>query len=470
MSPIASIRLGGLLGLLTALAGCSANFHTVFRKTALDGEPKTLIALDAKQRTVVGNKDKVCAEPSPDVFAVIAQSLSTGGTFAKSANPASLQAALNIAFGSAEQGTTIPRTQTVNMLRDLMYRTCERSLNKDISKLEMPIQAVRDQRLMVSVLAIEQLTGAVTPKAIAIGATGAAAQANGEAIIRVDDARKETEASTAATTKAQGDFDNLNKKNDGDENDQTCAEITTAIKENKPVTAADKKKQDCIAATTTLADAKARQARAQSHEADLRRMATTLGGSVTTSTSAQSMGGTDPAGDCCVAKVADAVREIVKFSFSDASEFLLYCIKSGTDELEGREKEQADAVKTQCTEFIQATLMQKAKEAQLAAEVKGEEAVQAQVAAANAKLEEARVTAQVQVKNEEAFARYWTSMQPVLRDPTKSKALADALKGRVEPMERGQLDCVADAATRDKAQACFLALPNSLRQKMIVGE
>ena len=67
-------------------------------------------------------------------------------------------------------------------------------------------------------------------------------------------------------------------------------------------------------------------------------------------------------------------------------------------------------------------------------------------------------------------ARYWTSMQPVLRDPTKSKALADALKSHVEPLERGQVDRVADAATRDKAQACFLTLPNSLRQKMITGD
>lgn len=458
------LRNLGLFGLLAVLTGCSANFHTVFRKTALDGKSKTLVALDAKQRTVVGNGEKICAEPSPDVFAVIAQSLSAGGTFAKSADPASVQAALNLAFGSAEQGSTIPRTQTVNMLRDLMYRTCERSLNKDISSLEMPIQAVRDQRLMVSVLAIEQLTGAVTPKAVAIGASGAASQADGEAIIRIDDARKETEASTAATTKAQKDFDNLNKKDENDDKDQTCAVVTQAIKENKPVTASDKKKQDCVAATTALADAKARHARAQTHEADLRRLATSLGGSVKSNTAVQAVGGTDPAGDCCVAKVADTVREIVKLSFSDSSEFLLYCIKSGAEKLEGLAKQQAESVNAQCIEFIQATLTAKAKDAQLVADTKTEQAAQAQEAAANAKLREATVSAEVQAKKEALFAGYWTTMQPLLRDPVKSRAFAESLKKRVGPDERGQVECVADAGTREKAQACFMTLPSSLLQ------
>src|SRR4051794_30462267 len=130
-------HLGATLCALIAVTGCSANHYTVFRKIDLgnssrvvSGSPdpsgnssKSLVSIDAKQRTVVFNGKRSCAEPSPDVFAVIAQSLSTGGTFSKSANPASLAAAFNVAFGSAEQGSTIPRTQTVNMLRELMYRT-----------------------------------------------------------------------------------------------------------------------------------------------------------------------------------------------------------------------------------------------------------------------------------------------------------------------------------------------------------
>lgn len=151
------------------LSACGAAHHSIFRNRTVRSDGPSIIAVDAKQRTILAvphpregatreQQMRMCAEASPDVFSVIAQSLSATGSFEQTPDPASVRAAASIAASTSEQGSTIPRTQTINMLRELMYRTCERYLNGAISPLEMPIQAVRDQRLIVAILAIEQLT------------------------------------------------------------------------------------------------------------------------------------------------------------------------------------------------------------------------------------------------------------------------------------------------------------------------
>jgi hypothetical protein len=473
------MKMGLALCLFAALAGCNANFHTVFRKVDVpahekittttdlknntkveisEDKSKSLVAVDAKQRAIVFNGNKSCAEPSPDVFAVIAQSLSTGGTFSKSANPASLSAALNVAFGSAEQGTTIPRTQTINMLRELMYRTCERSLNSDIDGLEMPIQAVRDQRLMVSVLAIEQLTGAVTPKAVAISASGSTSQDTGEAIVRLDNARKEVDARSADTATAQKAYVDLNKKADGVDTDQTCDDITKALADGQKITATDEKRNDCVAAATKLKDAKEAQATAQSHEANLRAMANMLGGSVSTTTTAQAVGGTSPPADCCVSKVAETVKEIVGLSFSDASEFLLFCIKAMKDA-----PSQDDPIKEKCLQFVTANLEAKSQENMLVAG-------QAKKQASEERLTAATFDAQALEKTNEALTKYLSSIQPLLNSADKRRTLADTLKSKVDTDEKDSVECVADADTPLKAKACFLTLPAAAKRRVLTGQ
>jgi hypothetical protein len=453
----ASIRLGTVCCLLAGLAGCSANFHTVFRKTALDGEAKTLVAVDAKQRVIIANGTRTCAEPSPDVFAVIAQSLSAGGTFSKATDPASMQAALNLAYGSAEQASTIPRTQTVNMLRDLMYRTCERALNNDIGGLEMPIQAVRDQRLMVSVLAIEQLTGAVTPKPVSIGASGAASQSSGEAVIRVDDARKESEASAAATGKAQGDYNNLNVPVAEGSPDRVCDVIATKKKGGKDLTDDEKLKEPkCTTAATVLAEAKARQARAQAHEADLRRMITSLGGSVTTATTVSAPGGLDQA-EADLNQVATAVGKIVELNFSDSSEFLLFCMKSPNEAgLSAADRQRLQSLQSECATYVKAAFTAKAEE-------------ESRLAAAT-RLETAQYQERVVAKKDQVFEKYWPTLQARLRDNRGS--LTEGLKNQSDPVELDQVNCFATTAPTDKekAKACFQSLSGSTRLKMITGE
>lgn len=319
---------------LTLLTACSANHYTAYRHRAVSKTEPSITAIDAKQRVILtgmGGADaelRFCSEPSPDVFTVVAQALSAGGTFAKGADSAAAQAALNAAFSSSEQGSTIPRTQTVNMLRELMFRTCERYLNGAISKLEMPLQAIRDQRLMVSILAIEQLTGAVTPKPVVIGALGSAAggASGAEATVRIDDAYKDLQAKTAAQQKRQGEFDELNTDS------KDCDAIAQAVakkEEDKLSDALKAKKAKCETATSALASAKSERANAATHYAKLTDVVASGGipvSAATTLMDPKADGGIDRAHDGDIASVTEAVREIVQSNFTQ-DEFLFLCLK-----------------------------------------------------------------------------------------------------------------------------------------------
>lgn len=190
MRILASTALCALL-----LTGCGANHNSIYRTHEFDPgagygsskDPVTNIAMiDAKQRAIISNyvparkrKDKedipagirVCAEAGADAFSVLSSSVAASGTLSKG----DTEAAANLATSVNEIGTTIGlRTQTVQVLRDIMYRTCERYMGGAIGPEEFEIQNARDQRTIVSLLAIEQLTGAVTPKPVTIAATAQA--------------------------------------------------------------------------------------------------------------------------------------------------------------------------------------------------------------------------------------------------------------------------------------------------------
>ncbi len=150
-----------------SLSGC-AEMNSIHRQSGFPaaGVGK-VITVDAKQRHMVlapefdavGNPKtgwRICAEAAPDVFSALASSGSL--SISASANPSG-----EGAFSIAETAAVIQRTQTINLLRESFYRTCERYASGAITKTQFVIQAARDQRSMVSVLAIEQLTGAVRP-------------------------------------------------------------------------------------------------------------------------------------------------------------------------------------------------------------------------------------------------------------------------------------------------------------------
>lgn len=337
----------------------------------MDPTRSAIITVDAKQRAIlVGSEEtsttgagktrniqKFCSEPSPDVFTVVAQALSAGGTFGQSPDPKNIELALNAAFSSAEQGSTIPRTQTVNMLRELMFRTCERYLNGGIGDLELPIQAARDQRLMVSILAIESLTGAVTPKPVVIGASAnASGGASGaEAAVRLDDAHKALQARTAAQQSRQNEYNEITT----DKNH--CEQIAEAVakkEEDKLPQELKDKRAKCEAATSALAAAKKDTASSAAHYATLKDTAASGGIPVATTSAVmvpKADGGIDRAHDEAVSDVAGVVENIVMANMNQ-DEFAFLCMKvldpKASQKLAAALTDNDSGIQKTCAEYI----------------------------------------------------------------------------------------------------------------------
>ncbi len=147
---------------LALLGGC-AEMSTIYHSRPLH-KPQ-VITIDSYQRNAVfvGSEGmRMCAESAPDTFAAISASL--GAEADLKSQSGKLAAALS------QSGASIERTQTVNLLRESMYRTCERYLSGAISAETLIVQAARDQRAMVAVLAIEQLTRTARPASTILSA------------------------------------------------------------------------------------------------------------------------------------------------------------------------------------------------------------------------------------------------------------------------------------------------------------
>jgi len=164
-----AIRGLGILAILLMVSSC-ARLNSIHRTTDI-ADHAQVISVDAKQRFLIsrhiesaGDQEalrKYCAEPSPDVFSAFAASLSG------SARAKAFEAALDAAF--SENAATIGiRTQAIQLLRDGMYRICEGVLNGDVGEEAFLDLHRRYQRIMVTLVAIEQLTGAVRPPSVAI--------------------------------------------------------------------------------------------------------------------------------------------------------------------------------------------------------------------------------------------------------------------------------------------------------------
>jgi hypothetical protein len=468
-------RIAGTSFVLLMLYACSANHHSIYRyQTVADGGT-ALVAVDAKQRVILigkgpsptglqnspagsgdagiidGQKSdqlgvrRFCAEPSPDVFSVVAQALSAGGTFGKSVDPATLEVALNAAFSSAEQASTIPRTQTVNMLRELMFRTCERYLSGGISDLELPLQAIRDQRLMVSILAIEQLTGAVAPKPVTINvlANASGGSSGAEAVARIDEAHKDSIAKSGLLKTRQEEYDKIN----GDA--KACDAIATAIKDKKEDGLSDElkgKKEGCKAATSSLASAKKEQSDATAHYASLSSAAQSAGVPVGTNTSlgaGQAAGGIDRASSGEVASVAAVVQEIVKQNFKQ-DEFLFLCLKVLAP-IGGRDKSVlVSAVEGTCIKYV----------------ISGID-LQRSLNEETLKISQNRLITEANT----LFGSFWERIAK--KDGTVDSAkLASAL---ASVTDKDKQKCFAEAAAKESYRACFGRLTDSL-QRTVSGK
>ena len=234
------------------LSGC-AMADSIYRKNTRNPNGQSEF-VDAKQRAVISNRidwqqtnpgedpkpyahQRVCSEPAPDVFSVYALALtgSLSGNLGAGVDAGKQLEAL-ATMSSGEAGATIERTQTINLMRESMFRTCERYMNGAIDKNTMQIQAARDQRAMVAVLAIEQLTGVVKRKPTIISATAQAqlSQTNQDLFKKYDVADKakvkaddELKTATSAHTASKATYGKLNETKTG----QTEAQCVLLAKE-----------------------------------------------------------------------------------------------------------------------------------------------------------------------------------------------------------------------------------------------
>lgn len=172
------------------LASCANS--SVYRKLNVDSGDGALI--DIKQRAIFASKHKasktinnktitlektiICAEPSPDSLSAYAAELA-----AEANVPEKASAQLTAAFQESASFVGL-RTQSIQLLRDSLYRLCEGYMSGALDKSEYDILMRRYQKYMVALLAIEQLTGTVRAPSVTINTKGSASAARSLTALR----------------------------------------------------------------------------------------------------------------------------------------------------------------------------------------------------------------------------------------------------------------------------------------------
>lgn len=257
-----------LIGLaVIVLSSCS-----IYRPISVEGKS---IALDAQQRAILSGKRGTktennvpqetvwCAEPSPD--AITAIGASSGGAFRSEEQQAQL--ALTLAQQAASIGL---RTQSIQLLRDAMYRACEGYLSGAIGKPDFYQLQRRFQNLTLGLLAIEQLTGAVKADQATLTTGGAAGTGTDDTTKQEDALKKAQDELVTATSEyndAHTEYEKQKKVVEGARSEATKAHTKAGEKDasdelKSAAAEADKtvtKAEEEAAAKKTLEQAKAQR-------------------------------------------------------------------------------------------------------------------------------------------------------------------------------------------------------------------
>jgi hypothetical protein len=184
-----SVAKTALLSAVSALlAGCGTTYSVKEFSPTPNG-PKTVL-IDIKQRAILSGARKAnsstatevitCAEPSPDALSSLASEFALD-TKVKD----SLQATLG--FSQQEAASFVGlRTQTIQLLRDGMYRLCEGYMSGALSQPDFAWLSRRYQRNMVALLTIEQLTRVAQAPTVAQASEGMASASRSAAAIQAD--------------------------------------------------------------------------------------------------------------------------------------------------------------------------------------------------------------------------------------------------------------------------------------------
>lgn len=427
-----------IAALMAFLSGCA---HSIHRVDGIDDDEAKVIWVDAKQRALFTGKRAIkteritqsgtpptttkeefvttyrayCTEPSPDVFSALSQAMSASGSFGQ--DKKSISAALQAAFSSVESGSTIPRTQTISMLRELMYRTCERYISGALNELQFPIQAVRDQHLMVSILAIEQLTGVVTPRTVALtgSANSSAGQNSSEAIVRLDDAWKNLQKSDAALKAAKADYQTL------EDAEPKCSALKEKVDlGNSDIESAEQKKlSECTAQQSKATAAEANRKQAAEHYDALKTASINGGPASSTATGNVTIGADSSTPDAeSIQAIAGTVKAIVGMNF-EQDEFVLFCIRAMDGGIDPN-------LAKKCMEYIQAKVENTKEKIQLDTE--------------NVKLNAEKMREErdfIAKKNRTAFEKFWMQVasadDPDLVDVRKLQDRINAFIAKEDP-------------------------------------
>lgn len=166
-----------IMAILLFIAGC-ANMSSVYRDFNVDEGKGAMV--DIKQRAIIVSRQTsvkgasnitktiVCAEPSPDALSAYAAQLA-----AEAKLPSEVTAKFAGGFQESSSFTGL-RTQSIQLLRDGFYRLCEGYMNGALTPIQYDLLMRRYQKLMVTLLGIEQLTGAIKAPAVTINMQGIA--------------------------------------------------------------------------------------------------------------------------------------------------------------------------------------------------------------------------------------------------------------------------------------------------------
>ena len=158
---------------------------------------------DGKNYNETGKLTRVCAEPSPDAMTAYAAQLS-----------AKKEGADNLGLGltGSYQGSAAfvgMRTQTIQLLRDQLYRLCEANMNGWMDQKTYEMLVTRNQRNTVALMAIENLAQTTQVPVVTLTSSSTAelydswkdaseslakAEAAKQEITKLPDAEKNTDA------------------------------------------------------------------------------------------------------------------------------------------------------------------------------------------------------------------------------------------------------------------------------------
>lgn len=228
---------------LVLLAGCG-NLQRQSR--SFDTNGTSGITIDASQRAIYSVTKKYqgdvqwtafCAEPSPDALSALASSF---GLDASAAGKA-----LGLAITSQDSTASIGlRTQTIQILRDAMYRLCEGYASGALDQTGFTRLQRRYLHIMLALLAIEQITGPVVAQQVALtGSSGASlGKSLGELAKLLAEAAGKVAKSESELADAKANETDLAKQVAASKSNGTATETTHELE--KKLTAARKTVKD----------------------------------------------------------------------------------------------------------------------------------------------------------------------------------------------------------------------------------